>query len=156
MNKENKKRYIDLKEEIDRIKYPNVPYLGAAPVHERGANDLTRLIKSFLIMEGWQCERISTMGRMVGKPQIKNDIIGLPQIIGSQKYIKGTGTNGSADISATIKGRSVKIEVKWKKDRQSEAQKKYQQDIERAGGIYYIAQTFDEFIKWYDQLIIKF
>ncbi len=32
--------------------------------------------------------------------------------IGGQ-WTKGTGTPGSADISATIKGRSVKIEVKY-------------------------------------------
>jgi hypothetical protein len=42
------------------------------------------------------------------------------------QWTKGTSTAGSADISATIKGRSVKIEVKIGKDRQSEAQKKYQ------------------------------
>ncbi len=156
MNKENKKRYIALKLKIDRLKYPNVPYSVTPETHERGANDLTKLIKNFLNWEGWQAERINTMGRMVGKTQIKTDVIGLPQVIGSKKYIKGTGTKGSADISATIKGRSVKIEVKWKKDRQSEAQKEYQKHIESAGGIYYIARTFDEFIEYYDQLIKNF
>ena len=93
---------------------------------------------------------------MVGKTQIKHDVVGLPQVVGNQKYIKGTGTKGSADLSATIKGRSVKIEIKWGKDRQSQEQKEYQKHIESAGGIYYIARTFDEFIEWYDQTIKNF
>ncbi|KAF2380358.1 hypothetical protein BSN82_16780, partial [Acinetobacter baylyi] len=60
--------------------------------------------------------------------------------IGGQ-WTKGTGTPGSADISATIKGRSVKIEVKYGKDRQSQAQKDYQKAIEKAGGTYIIVKT---------------
>jgi hypothetical protein len=69
------------------------------------------------------------------------------------QWTKGTGTAGSADISATIKGRSVKIEVKIGKDRQSEAQKKYQEMIERAGGVYIIAKNFDEFVEWYNNFV---
>lgn len=44
----------------------------------------------------------------------------------------------------------MKIEVKHGRDRQSEAQKKYQADIEKAGGVYYVAKTFDEFYRWYE------
>lgn len=69
------------------------------------------------------------------------------------QWTKGTGTAGSADISATIKGRSVKIEVKIGKDRQSDAQKKYQEMIERAGGVYIIAKNFDEFVEWYNNFV---
>jgi hypothetical protein len=36
---------------------------------------------------------------------------------------------------------------------QSEAQKKYQQAIESAGGIYIIAREFDSFIEWYDSFL---
>lgn len=60
-------------------------------------------------------------------------------------------TVGTADISATIRGRSVKIEVKIGRDRQSEAQKRYQASIEAAGGIYYIARNIDDFMQWYNQ-----
>ena len=59
---------------------------------------------------------------------------------------------GTADISATIGGRSVKIEVKVGRDRQSEAQRIYQQQVEAAGGIYYIATDFESFVKWYNEL----
>ena len=53
-------------------------------------------------------------------------------------------TKGSADISATIHGKSVKIEIKWGHDRQSQAKAKYQSEIEKAGGIYLIVHTFDQ------------
>jgi hypothetical protein len=71
------------------------------------------------------------------------------------KWTKGTGTKGSADISATINGRSVKIEIKYGKDRQSEAQIRYQEMIEKAGGTYLIVKSFDDFIQWFDLFISK-
>ena len=49
-------------------------------------------------------------------------------------------------------GRSVKIEVKIGKDKQSDAQKAYQADVEKAMGIYYIAKDFDTFYEWYKNL----
>ena len=59
--------------------------------------------------------------------------------------------NGSADISATIAGLSIKIEVKNSNtgDRQSQAQKLYQQGIEQAGGVYIIATSLAQFINCY-------
>ena len=74
-------------------------------------------------------------------------------MIGSLTWRKGGSTVGSADISATIKGRSVKIEVKIGKDRQSEAQKAYQREVEAAGGLYYIAHDFTSFVKWYSMIM---
>ena len=68
-------------------------------------------------------------------------------------FTPSTGTKGSADISAIIQGRSVKIEVKFGKDRQSEVQKQYQESVESAGGIYYIAKDFDSFILFYNNLL---
>ena len=99
------------------------------------ANGLTKMIVDWINYNGGQAERISTTGRY---------------IVAQKKWIKGSGTKGSADISATIKGRSVKIEVKIGKDRQSVYQKAYQKSIEKAGGIYYIAKDFDSFYEWYN------
>jgi hypothetical protein len=79
------------------------------------------------------------------------------QVGENSRQLKGTwtpstSTKGSADISATIRGRSVKIEVK-QKDKQSEVQKRYQESIEAAGGTYFIARTFDEFMIFYYNFI---
>jgi hypothetical protein len=40
--------------------------------------------------------------------------------------------------------------VKYGNDIQSDAQKQYQEAIEKAGGTYIIAKTFDDFILWYE------
>lgn len=115
------------------------------------ANCLTKCIITKLQLDGWQAERISTTGRYIDDTKVVTNVMGHTKVIGSGKYIKGSGTNGSADISATIRGLSVKIEVKMK-DKQSDAQKLYQENIERAGGIYFIARDFDEFIMFYTNI----
>ena len=135
--------------------FPNVPEyaLPKTEYNERSANGLTRCILDFLNLSGYQAERINTMGRMLDNRKTYTDVIGRTKTIGSTKYIPTTGTKGSADISATINGRSVKIEVKWKADRQSADQKAYQEQVERAGGVYYIAKDFDSFYAWFNEFI---
>ena len=134
-----------------KARYPNVPSIALPKFeyNEKSANGLTRCIVDFLNLSGHQAERINTMGRMVDNRKTYTDVIGRTKTIGSAKYIPTTGTKGSADISATIKGRSVKIEVKYGKDRQSQDQKAYQEMIERAGGVYILAKDFDTFYQWY-------
>jgi hypothetical protein len=128
-------------------------YVVKTKYSDKTANGLTKAIISWINLNGYQAERISTTGRYVDNSKIVTDVLGNRKKIGSGKYIKGTGTNGSADISATIKGKSIKIEVKIGKDKQSEAQIKYQQMIEKAGGIYFIAKNFDEFYNFYITLV---
>ena len=101
---------------------------------------------------GYQAERISNTGRYIDNKKKFKNIQGQTMQVGSGQYIPGTGTNGTADISATIKGKSIKIEVKYGKDRQSEAQKEYQTTIERSGGVYYIAKDFESFYNFYQTL----
>ena len=110
------------------------------------ANGLTKCVIDYINFIGGQAERISNTGRYIDESRIVTDVLGNRKKIGTGKYIKGTGTNGTADISATFKGKSIKIEIKIK-DKQSEAQKEYQQAIERAGGIYFICHNFDEFLE---------
>ena len=118
------------------------------------ANGLTRLIIDCIRHDGGQAERINTTGIPIDKRQEVTDILGHRHMIGSLTWRKGGSTVGSADISATINGRNVKIEVKIGKDRQSEAQRRYQQAIEQAGGIYYIARNFTDFWKWYKRTFV--
>lgn len=128
-------------------------YVPKTTYTDKTANGLTKCIVHWLNLNGWQAERISTTGRYIDNSKVVTDVLGNRKKIGSGKYIKGSGTNGSADISATIKGRSIKIEVKIGKDRQSDAQKKYQEMIEKAGGVYFIATDFDEFMMFYKGII---
>lgn len=139
--------------EAARAKYPTTPPEWLAPRKYRDdtANALTKCVIDFLKLSGHQAERISNTGRMIDRRQTFTDVLGNRRQVGSSKWIKGTGTNGTADISATIAGKSVKIEVKIGRDRQSQAQRRYQEEVESAGGVYVIAATFEGFYDWYNQ-----
>jgi hypothetical protein len=154
MNKQNKQRLKDLELATLKAKYPTIEerFIPLTSWTDNSANALTKCIVSFINMSGGYAERINTMGTYKQAKTVK-DVDGITRTVGKGKYIPSGSTKGSADISATIKGRAVKIEIKYGKDRMSEAQKEYQQNTERAGGIYYIARDFDSFIEWYDKLI---
>ena len=109
------------------------------------ANGLTRCIIDFIKLHGGQAECISA----TGIPTKKRDVYG--NTIWRTTHM----TVGTADISATINGRSVKIEVKIGRDRQSDAQCRYQADVERAGGLYYLARDFEGFVSWYNLMFGK-
>ena len=154
MTKENKTILTNLAMQDLKIKYPSFPEhaIPQPKYSDATANGLTKCVIDFLNLSGHQAERISSMGRMIDKRQKSTDVLGRERMIGSLTYIKGTSTNGTADISSIINGKSVKIEIKIGKDRQSEAQKKYQQATEKAGGIYLITKSFDEFMEQYKML----
>lgn len=148
MNKQNKQRLEALKLANDIERHPSFPeaYFVKKKWDDKTANGLTKAITSFIQFNGYQAERINTMGVARENKRTDGKVIGVT-------WTKGTSTAGSADISATIRGRSVKIEVKVGKDRQSEAQKRYQESIERAGGVYMIARDFDTFVEWFDEFV---
>jgi hypothetical protein len=148
-------RLKHLKQEAMLESYPSVPkYAISAPKYEdKTANGLTKCIIEFLQLSNHQAERINTMGRPIDNRKQVTDVIGRTKTIGSMTWGKSTATKGSADISATIQGRSVKIEVKIGADRQSQDQKIYQENIEKSGGQYWIAKNFDDFIKKYDDFL---
>ena len=149
--KELEKRSLEAKQQ----KYPNNPYLVGDSFEDRTANGLTKAIIAYIRLNGGQAERISTTGRPIDKTKTFTDVIGRSRTIGRVEWIPGAGTNGSADISATINGRSVKIEIKIGNDRQGQAQKEYQKAIQTAFGIYYIARTFECFVSWYQETFEK-
>jgi len=135
------RRYPDLRPG----QYPQFKY------SDRTANGLTNAIIKFLQFSGWQAERISCTGRPVDHRQTYTDVLGHVRQIGSIRWITPTMQVGTADISATVKGKSVKIEVKICLDRQSEAQRRYQREVETAGGLYVIATSFEQFFQWFQK-----
>jgi hypothetical protein len=135
--------------ELKRLRYPSNPYLTADQFEDKTAGGLTRSIIAYIQLKGGQAERVSTTGRPIDRTQTFVDVTGRSRTIGRIEWIPGTGTNGSADISATIKGRSVKIEVKIGSDRQSAAQKNYEKQVVSSFGLYVIARTFEDFVTWY-------
>ena len=154
MTKENKAKLKALELEILKAKSSMNPrYLEGLITkwNDNSANTLTASIEFYINATGNQAERISNQGQYREGKKIQvgtGEIAYTKQLPG--KWTPGQGTKGTADISATINGKSVKIEVKYGRDVQSDAQKQYQQKIETAKGIYYIARDFDTFVEWYD------
>ncbi len=127
-------------------------YVVRTKYSDKTANGLEKAIVAFIKLNGGMAERVKNTGRYIDESKVVTDVMGYTKRIGSGKYITGTGTNGSADIHSTIRGRTVAIEVKIGADKQSDAQKEYQTMIERAGGIYMIAKTFDNFYEQYEKI----
>lgn len=122
-------------------------------LNDKTANGLERCIVRFLELEGYQAERIKNTGRFIDSRSIVTDVVGRKRTVGSSKWVPGTGRSGTSDISSTIKGRSVKWEVKIGRDSQSPAQREYEELIKRAGGFYFIVKTFDDFYNKYKELL---
>lgn len=122
-----------------KSKHSNFPpkYTPMPSFRDDTTNDLTKCVIEWIRLHKGQAERINSTGRVL-----------------DGKMIFGSGTKGTADISATIFGKSVKIEIKCEAtgDRyQSEHQKRYQMQIEQAGGIYIVVRNFTQFFEWYKQ-----
>lgn len=112
------------------------------------ANGLTKFICNFLNWTGSNATRVSSAGRYI---EAKNHLG--HKIIGSGKFIPSTTRKGTADITATIKGRSVKLEIKVGNDKPSEYQLREQGRERSAGGVYEFISTPDEFFLLYDKII---
>lgn len=135
-------------------KYPNFPYHPKPKYTDSNTNALTKCVIDYIVLRGQQAERINSTGAIKDGRKTTIDVLGNSRTIGSIEWIKSTSQTGTSDISATIQGRSVKIEIKCKAtgdNYQSEGQKVYQKQIESAGGTYLIVRTFDDFYKWFNR-----
>jgi hypothetical protein len=121
-------------------------------------------VKDYLKYKGHQVERVSNQGQA----RVNKVIDGLTgEQIGNRTqgviFTPGQGTQGTADIHSTIGvvvgghkvGLSVKIEIKMK-DKQSKAQKKYEESIKTSDGVYVIVHSMGEFFRFYDNLLNKY
>jgi hypothetical protein len=137
-------------------RYPSMPEYARAckKYRDDSANSLTQCIIDWIRMNGFQAERINSTGRYVDKSKTFTDVCGTVRTIGRGQWLPSSGQRGTADVSAVIQGRAVKIEIKMR-DRQSEDQKRYQQQIESAGGTYLIIRSFEEFYTWFNNNIVN-
>jgi hypothetical protein len=115
------------------------------------ANKLTKQILKYIQLLGGRAERVRSEGRYIEGGSY-TDVLGHKNQM-KGKYIVSTSRKGTADITSLCKGKSISIEVKIGKDRQSDAQKQYEQDTINAGGYYIIARTFDQFYNDFNTII---
>jgi hypothetical protein len=71
------------------------------------------------------------------------------------EYVHSWQKTGVADVTVMYGGRVMEVEIKYGKDVQSEAQKKYEKEMKRAGVPYHIVKDFDQFIEVFNQFKTK-
>ncbi len=157
-DKEAIKHFKELYLEYSKYKKPLLPdYARSFPnyvTQRKKTNGITNLIIAFIRLKGWHATRISSAGRMIDNTKVVEDVIGRRKVIGSKKWIPSTTQKGTADIDATVDGKSMKIEVKNKytKDKITNEQVVYCSQINISGGLYIIAYSFEDFVTgWYNE-----
>lgn len=126
---------------------PSNPYIYGTKFKETCANDIEKAIERFARITGFLAERTKTQGRMMDAKYV-DTVYGRVQT-STAKMVTSTSRKGSSDMKILIKGNPIAVEIKFKKDRQSEVQAQYQKDYEASGGTYIIVKTFEEFLIWY-------
>lgn len=129
--------------------YADGHYFKPALPPVKTANGLTKFICNYINWSGYFATRINVQGRLVdGAEKTESGTV-----LSKKKWIKSSTAKGTADISATIQGKSVQLEIKVGNDKPRPAQIEMQQKIRKAGGIYEFISTPDEFITLYNSLV---
>ena len=103
-------KYLEsLADQAARKRYPSVPYIAPRKYRDDTANGLTKCIIDFLQLSGHQAERISNTGRFLDNRKSFINALGQDRTVGSRKWIPGTGTNGTADISQPFMADRLKL-----------------------------------------------
>lgn len=148
-----KQRYQSAHEQWFRDQYPNAYkdgfYLEPKMPKVDTANGLTTFICNYLSWMGHRATRINVMGRLIDG--VEKQPSGAK--IGVKKWLPSSTRKGTADISATIKGRSVMIEIKVGRDKPRPDQLAEQERERRAQGIYEFIGTPEDFFELYDKII---
>ena len=135
-----KERYQQAHEKWFKEEYPHAYkdryYLEPKMPKIETANGLTTFICNYVKWEGYRATRINVSGR-----QIKG------------KWIPSSTRKGTADISCTLRGKSLMLEIKVGKDKPRPEQLQEQERERRAGGHYEFCHTPEEFFLIYDKLV---
>jgi hypothetical protein len=116
------------------------------PYNDTTANGLTTAVIDWINYTGGHAVRINTQGQ-VRKEKLQLAFGNSREIV---RFTPSTTAKGTFDISATVLGRSVKIEVKIGNDRMSDAQLRQQAKEEAAGALCFVARDMQSFVSWYN------
>lgn len=131
----NLKELSKLADELNAEKHPDLPPFALVKKRfkDTTANELTKTIifDMYHVREG-VAYRINN---------------GAVYDIKRKTYRKGVQRKGVPDIIGIINGRFYGIEVKIGRDRQSADQKEIEREIIDAGGVYFIAKSYDDYLE---------
>lgn len=138
----------------DKKDHPNVPdyAIPKKTFTDKTAGGLQIAIKAFCDLYGIFCQRTGSEGRYRPGETVVD-------VIGRTRQMKGTwlpGNNqGQGDMMIVYKGVYISVEVKIGKDRQSDVQKKFENDLNRSGGNYIIVRSWEDFYTKFRSLCLK-
>jgi len=113
---------------------------------ENSANELTKSILAWFQFHKIKAWRQASEGRVLLAKQY-TDVLGHTKTIGTNTYIpRSKAAKGIGDICAVHQSKFITLEVKYGKDIQLDVQKKFENEITKAGGIYLIIRNWDSFI----------
>jgi hypothetical protein len=72
--------------------------------------------------------------------------------IGDRMVRFGVGGKGGADLIGIYRGRFVAVEIKSATGRQSPEQKRFEQLVERKGGVYVVLRSVEDAQQWIGSL----
>ena len=163
MTRQEKQRIINAKVKYYKAKYPSITSEQDSfewyHKSDTNSNDFESCMVDYLKFEGHQAEKIKNKGTMVDNTKAVKDVLGRVSRIGSVDFIKGSGTNGTPDVHAhlapfgTFWGIENKQKYKKGKDKQSEAQMKYEKKHLKVGAYYSLVSNMGEFFLEYDRII---
>lgn len=112
------------------------------------SNGLTNYIVNAINWQGGNATRVSSAGRLIDAPQKQAS----GTVLTVKKFIPSTTRKGSADVTATYKGKSIKFEIKIGKDKASQDQIDEQAREIAAGGYYFFVKTPEDFWQCLDSI----
>jgi hypothetical protein len=101
---------------------------------DKDTNSLTRCIMAFMKLKNHYIVRINTQGQVRGNIRTYS-----------------TTQKGTSDLHGIINSIHISIELKMKGDTQSKDQEETQRQVEKAGGIYLLIRSFEQFYKFYQE-----
>lgn len=103
-------------------------------------NALTDAVIKYIQLRGGQARRINTTGTYDEK---------------LKRYRRSGTKKGTGDISACWRGLNIWVEVKYGKDKLSDAQIKFGKEVEESGGFYFVAKSIEQFKMEFERYVVK-
>ena len=130
-----------------------IPINDFSQIKNKERRELLRIEKFINLFGNGKANIITNAGTRGDTRKVNTCAMGSKRMIGSVQYTKSQMQNGIADIKSSVFGLTVDFELKriYKngRDRQSDEQKKYEEQLKGAGGLYKIVHSFEHFYEIY-------
>lgn len=131
---------------------------------DKSSKELTKSIIAFFKFHGQYAKSYIVKGNKIKSKIEYYDVLGKKRTIGKDVYGYSSAKKGAADIDCEIYACleneihpiSLEIEIKFKKDFQSDVQITYEKKMNDRGGMYFIVKSWDDAMKVWQYLNSKY